>query len=51
MTTKRAASMAGAVGACLALVGCAGEPVDERPVVRIVDAAQPSVTNCALLLP
>ena len=43
MTTKRAASMAGAVGACLALVGCAGEPVDERPVVRIVDAAQPSV--------
>jgi len=42
MATKRAASMAGMVGACVALAGCSAAPVDERPVVRIVEVAQPA---------
>lgn len=40
---KRMASIAVVVGGCAALVGCAGAPVDDRPVVRIIEAAQPSV--------
>lgn len=32
-----------AVGGCFVVAGCAGAPVDNRPVVRIVEAAQPSV--------
>jgi hypothetical protein len=30
------------VGACAVLAGCAGAPVDDRPVVRIAEAAQPN---------
>lgn len=41
MAARLVASLA--VG-CLALVGCSGAPVDNRPVVRIVEAAQPSMT-------
>lgn len=33
---------AGLAGTALVLSGCAGAPVDDRPVVRIVEAAQPS---------
>jgi hypothetical protein len=40
---KRVAGMATVFGVCAALVGCSGAPVDERPVVRIAPAAQPSV--------
>ncbi|GJF11842.1 hypothetical protein NGTWS0302_00500 [Mycolicibacterium cyprinidarum] len=43
MSGKRATGIAAIVGACAALVGCSGAPVDKRPVVRIVEAAQPSV--------
>ncbi len=43
MSTKRVVSIAGMVGVCVALAGCSAAPVDERPVVRIVEAAQPSV--------
>lgn len=43
MTRKLAARVAGGVVGCLALAGCSGTPVDNRPVVRIVEAAQPSV--------
>jgi hypothetical protein len=42
MSRKRAGCIAAMAAVCAALVGCAGEPVDERPVVRIVGAAQPS---------
>jgi len=34
--------LAALVGACVVLAGCAGAPVGDRPVVRIVEAAQPS---------
>ena len=40
MSMKRPAGIAGAVCACVALAGCAGAPVDDRPVVRIEQAAQ-----------
>ena len=43
MLTKRVVSIAGMVGVCVALAGCSAAPVDHRPVVRIVEAAQPSV--------
>ncbi len=43
MSAQRVAGIATMVGVCAALVGCAGAPVDERPVVRIAPAAQPSV--------
>ena len=43
MSTKRVVSIAGMVGVCVALAGCSAAPVDHRPVVRIVEAAQPSV--------
>lgn len=43
MATRRAVGIAGMVGVCVALAGCSATPVDERPVVRIVEAAQPSV--------
>lgn len=44
MSAQRVAGIAAIVGVCAGLVGCAGAaPVDERPVVRIVEAAQPSV--------
>lgn len=33
---------AGLAGTALLLAGCAGAPADDRPVVRIVEAAQPS---------
>lgn len=42
MSNTRTVTTAVALGACVALAGCAGAPVDERPVVRIVEAAQPS---------
>lgn len=42
MPTPRATIVAVLSAACLALAGCAGAPVDQRPVVRIVEAAQPS---------
>ena len=35
---------AGIAGAAVVLAGCAAEPVDHRPVVRIAEAAQPSPT-------
>lgn len=41
MSMKRPAGIAGAVCACVALAGCAGAPVDDRPVVRIEQAAKP----------
>ncbi|KMO83954.1 hypothetical protein MCHLDSM_00090 [Mycolicibacterium chlorophenolicum] len=34
--------LAALAGACVVLAGCAGAPVDDRPVVRIVEAAQPT---------
>jgi hypothetical protein len=43
MSTKRVVSIAGMVGVCVALAGCSAAPVDHRPVIRIVEAAQPSV--------
>jgi hypothetical protein len=42
MSGKLAAAAAAAACACVALSGCTGVPADERPVVRIVEAAQPS---------
>ncbi|HEY9265667.1 MAG TPA: sensor domain-containing protein, partial [Mycobacterium sp.] len=42
MSNTRTVTTAAALGACVALAGCSGAPVDERPVVRIVEAAQPS---------
>ncbi|MCV7154505.1 sensor domain-containing protein [Mycolicibacterium pyrenivorans] len=42
MSNNRAVRIAVVLGACVALAACAGAPVDERPVVRIVEAAQPS---------
>ncbi|MEW5810090.1 MAG: sensor domain-containing protein [Actinomycetota bacterium] len=38
MSTKLAAL----AGACLVVAGCAGAPVDDRPVVRIAEAARPA---------
>lgn len=38
MSTKLAAL----AGACVVLAGCAAAPVDDRPVVRIAEAAQPA---------
>jgi len=43
MPGQRVAGIATMVGVCAALVGCSGAPVDDRPVVRIAPAAQPSV--------
>lgn len=43
MATKLAVSIAAWSGACLALAGCSGAPVDDRPVVHIAPAAQPAV--------
>ena len=40
---KRVAGIAAVASVCAALAGCAGAPVDQRPVVRIVEAAQPLV--------
>ncbi|MGB1226125.1 MAG: sensor domain-containing protein, partial [Mycobacterium sp.] len=40
---KRGTRIAVVVGGCAALVGCVGAPVDDRPVVRIIEAAQPSI--------
>ncbi|KWX66284.1 sensor domain-containing protein [Mycobacterium sp. NAZ190054] len=40
--SKRAAAAVGVACACVALSGCAGAPVDDRPVVRIAEAARPS---------
>jgi hypothetical protein len=34
--------LAAVAGACVVLAGCAGAPVDDRPVVRIVDVARPA---------
>ncbi len=34
--------LAAVAGACVVLAGCAQAPVDDRPVVRIVEAAQPT---------
>lgn len=34
--------LAAVAGACLFLAGCAGAPVDDRPVVRIAEAAAPT---------
>ncbi|MDG4667602.1 sensor domain-containing protein [Mycobacterium sp. 236(2023)] len=42
MSGKHAAAAVGAVCAAVAISGCAGAPVDNRPVVTIVEAAQPS---------
>lgn len=42
MSGNRVATIAGMAVACVALAGCAGAPVDDRPVVHIIEAAQPS---------
>ncbi len=42
MSGKQAAGAVGAVCAAVVLSGCAAAPVDDRPVVTIVEAAQPS---------
>lgn len=42
MSGKSAAGAVGAVCIALGLSGCSGAPVDDRPVVTIVEAAQPS---------
>lgn len=42
-SARRVAGIAAAGIVVAALAGCAGAPVDERPVVRIVEAAQPLV--------
>ncbi|CAA0134751.1 Uncharacterised protein [Mycolicibacterium vanbaalenii] len=42
MSAARWAALAAMVTAGCALTGCVGAPVDQRPVVRIVEAAQPS---------
>ena len=34
--------LAALAGACVVLAGCAAAPVDDRPVVRIAEAAQPT---------
>lgn len=36
-----ATKLAALAGACVVLAGCAAAPVDDRPVVRIAEAAQP----------
>lgn len=41
MSARFVTGFAALAGACAVLAGCAGAPVDERPVVRIVEAAQP----------
>lgn len=43
MAGKRVAGITAAAGVCAVLAGCAGAPVDQRPVVRILEAAQPLV--------
>ena len=43
VSAKGVAYFAATACACAVLAGCAGAPVDERPVVRIVEAAQPLV--------
>jgi hypothetical protein len=42
MSNTLVAAIAGAAGACVALAGCSAAPVDNRPVVHIAEAAQPS---------
>ncbi|CAN3129867.1 sensor domain-containing protein [Mycobacterium sp. smrl_JER01] len=39
---SKVARAAGIGCACIAVAGCAAAPIDDRPVVRIVEAAQPS---------
>lgn len=41
MSARLVAGVAATAGAGALLAGCAGAPVDQRPVVRIVEAAQP----------
>lgn len=38
----KSAAVAVVAAACLAAAGCAGAPADDRPVIRIAEAAQPS---------
>lgn len=48
---KRTAGVAGTACACVVLAGCGGAPVDDRPVVRIEQAAKPAAIPLGQFLP